>query len=80
MKKIIMMTCVTIALSLPFTAAAGNWWDGYMQGGKKGGGNNGGNNGGNAVPLDGGLSLLAAAGIGYAAKRKFQKKNSDTAK
>lgn len=30
-----------------------------------------------ACPIDGGLSLLIAAGIGLAAKRAYKKKNSD---
>lgn len=44
-----------------------------------GGGNYGGNNSGNTVPLDGGLSLLAIAGIGYGVKRfaKPEKKQDD---
>lgn len=33
-------------------------------------------NGGEGVPLDGGISLLAVAGAGYAVKRMRQLKNS----
>ncbi len=34
---------------------------------------------GYGAPLDGGLSLLAVAGIGYGAKKMLEKKNKDQA-
>ena len=34
---------------------------------------------GYGAPLDGGLSLLAAAGIGYGAKKMLEKKNKNQA-
>lgn len=47
-----------------------------------GGGNsgNGGGNGGGGVPLDGGISLLVAAGVGYGAKKMAEnRKKNQTA-
>jgi len=76
MKKVVVgLTLFIACFSLPKTASA-NWWDWWMSGG---GSNNGGNNSGNTVPLDGGLSLLAIAGIGYGVKRfaKPEKKQDD---
>ena len=68
--------CLTAFIAFPLFASAdpGN---GNQNGNGNGGngnhygwGNNGNNgNGGNNVPLDGGLSLLAAAGIGYGVKK-----------
>jgi len=66
MKKAILCIALCVAsLTLPQKASAG-WWDWWNWGN---GGNTGGNTGGNNVPLDGGLSLLAIAGIGYSAKK-----------
>lgn len=48
-------------LSLPVAASATWWW-------------NNGNDDCNDVPLDGGLSLLAAAGVGYGAKKIAEKR------
>jgi hypothetical protein len=31
----------------------------------------------NGVPLDGGLTMLVAAGIGYAAKRRYDKRSKE---
>lgn len=68
MKRIITRTLVIVSLSVPLTASAGyGWHGGYHH-------NGGGNNNGNNVPIDGGLSLLAAAGIGYAAKKRLSRK------
>ena len=50
-------------LSLPVAASA-TWW-------------NNGNDGCNDVPLDGGLSLLAAAGVGYGAKKIAEKRKKN---
>ncbi len=65
---------LTASLAIPHTASAGNWWDWWMYGGGGGSGSGGGSGGsggggGNAVPLDGGLSLLLIAGAGYGLKR-----------
>lgn len=67
MKKMILCAALcTACFTLPQKASAG-WWDDWWN--NNGGNNGGGNGGGNNVPLDGGLSLLALAGIGYSAKK-----------
>jgi hypothetical protein len=48
-------------LAVPVVASA-NWWN---------------NNDCNDVPLDGGLSLLAAAGVGYGAKKIAEKRKKN---
>ena len=75
MKRNIRLLTFAVFFSLP-TLAFADPGNGNQNGNGNGGngnhygwGNDPGNNGGNNVPLDGGLSLLAAAGIGYAAKR-----------
>lgn len=40
-------------------------------------GNGGGNGGGGGVPLDGGISLLVAAGVGYGAKKMAENKKKN---
>lgn len=67
MKKIVLPALIVAAgLSIPQDAFADND-DWRRWGGGRGGGNHGG--GGNNVPLDGGVTLLAAAGIGYGIKK-----------
>lgn len=53
-------------------------------GGHHNGGGNSGNGGGNGgggggVPLDGGISLLVAAGVGYGAKKMAENKKKNQA-
>ena len=45
------------------------WGNGNGNNGNGNGWGNGNGNGGNNVPLDGGIGLLAAAGIGYGVKK-----------
>ena len=72
------MALFTACFSIPHEASA-DWWDWWNWGNN--GGNKGGNNGGggNDVPLDGGLSLLAAAGVGYGVKKVAEKRKKNQA-
>lgn len=66
------MVMLMFVLSAPIAASAhdddNNW---------HGGGNWNGGGGGRNVPLDGGLSLLLVAGVGYGIKRYAQSKKAD---
>lgn len=73
MKKIITTTklvMLTVMLSIPFSVFAKHDDNGY----------GGGGGGGTDVPLDGGLSLLLAAGAGYGAKKyaELKKKSKES--
>lgn len=78
---------LVLTLCSPFVASAGGYDDdddggGYGGGwGGWGGGWGGNHGGGTNVPLDGGLSLLFVAGVGYGVKRYAQarKKKSEEA-
>jgi len=68
MKRAILCAALCVAaLSLPQKASAG-WLDDWLNW-LNNGGNTSGNTGGTNVPLDGGLSLLAIAGVGYGVKK-----------
>lgn len=69
--KIASLLTVVIMIASPILAVAGGP-------GFSGGVNDGGNT--CAVPLDGGFSLLIAAGIGYGAKKFAKKKNKQSEK
>ncbi len=59
---------------LPLAVFAGGGGGHHGGGGNSG---NGGGNGGGGVPLDGGISLLVAAGVGYGAKKMAENKKKN---
>lgn len=74
MKKIFSILFVAALIALPMIALAGN---GFGEGGGNGYGHGG---GAAAAPIDGGLSLLIAAGIGAGIKKIASKKNEEKEK
>ncbi|MBL7719841.1 MAG: hypothetical protein JNL72_13455 [Flavipsychrobacter sp.] len=70
MQKKAMILFVAALLTAPAAFASGwGWWNNN---------NNNNNNGGcNDVPLDGGISLLAAAGVGYGIKKVADKRKKN---
>lgn len=84
MKKVnnlALVIAVICLYSFPHLAKAqnhGNGNDNYGNG-NNGNGNNGngnGNGGSSSVPIDGGLSILAIAGVAYAVKKSKELKNN----
>lgn len=63
---------------LPLAVFADGGGGGHHNGGGNSG-NGGGNGGGGGVPLDGGISLLVAAGVGYGAKKMAENKKKNQA-
>jgi len=71
MKKWILAGIFLTACLITSNEASAGWWDGWFGGG-------GGTGGGTSVPLDGGLSLLAAAGIGFTARKMIRNRKQQS--
>lgn len=79
MKKILFSSKFLLSgalLLIPFVSNAHSYWCGVYHGGCC----NCGCGGGYAAPLDGGISLLAAAGIGYGIQKFRKNKAKETGK
>lgn len=79
MKKVnnlALVIAVICLYSFPHLAKAQNHGNGNDNYGNGNNGNGNGNGGSSSVPIDGGLSILAIAGVAYAVKKSKELKNN----